>query len=110
MLRTSAPLIGALGVRRKSLRFVIPIANASANGVAPYLARALKAHSNVLRYLFHWWVGCLGGNVQPMCSISTKKRPRAQGADAVQRGAAPPRLDDLAPTEAETTRAPGNVR
>ena len=34
----------------------------------------------------------------------------AQGADAVQRGAAPPRLDDLAPPEAETARASGNVR
>ena len=34
----------------------------------------------------------------------------AQGADAVQRGAAPPRLDDLAPPESETGRASGNVR
>ena len=34
----------------------------------------------------------------------------AQGADAVQRGAAPPRLDDFAPAEAETARASGNVR
>ena len=34
----------------------------------------------------------------------------AQGADAVQRGAAPPRLDDLAPAEAATARASGNVR
>ena len=34
----------------------------------------------------------------------------AQGADAVQRGATPPRLDGFAPTEAETARASGNVR
>ena len=34
----------------------------------------------------------------------------AQGADAVQRGAAPPRLDDLAPPDTETARASGNVR
>ena len=34
----------------------------------------------------------------------------AQGADAVQRGAAPSRLDDLAPPEAETARASGNAR
>ena len=34
----------------------------------------------------------------------------AQGADAVQRGAAPPRLDGFAPSEAETAWASGNVR
>ena len=77
MLRTPAPLIGALGVRRKSQSFVIPIASVSANRLSPYPARALNAHSNVLRYWFHWWQGCLGGNVQPMCSISTKSWPRA---------------------------------
>ena len=49
----------------------------SVNQLSPYLARALNAHSNVLRYLSHWRVGCLGGNVQPMCSIPTKHWPRA---------------------------------
>ena len=34
----------------------------------------------------------------------------AQGADAVQRGATPPRLDGFAPPEAETARASGNAR
>ena len=34
----------------------------------------------------------------------------AQGADAVQGGAAPPRLDGFAPPEAETGRASGSVR
>ena len=77
MLRTPAPLIGALGVRRRSLRFVIPIASVRANGLAPYLVKALKAHSNVLRYWFHWGVGCLGGEVLPACSRPKKNWPRA---------------------------------
>ena len=77
MLRTSAPLIGALGVRRKSLRFVIPVTRVSANRISPYLVIALKAHSNVLRYLFHWWARCLGGEVQPPCSTRNKNWPRA---------------------------------
>ena len=34
----------------------------------------------------------------------------AQGADAVQRGGARPRFDDLAPPESETARASGNIR
>ena len=34
----------------------------------------------------------------------------AQGADAVQRGAAPPRFEGFAPPEAATARASGNVR
>ena len=34
----------------------------------------------------------------------------AQGADAVQRGAAPPRFEGFAPPEAETARASGNIR
>ena len=49
----------------------------SANRPSPYLARALNAHSNVLRYLFHWWVGCLGSEVQPACSTRNKNSPRA---------------------------------
>ena len=53
------------------------MASMSANDSVSCVARDWKAHSNVLRYLFHWWVGCLGGNVQPMCSISTKHWPRA---------------------------------
>ena len=38
------------------------------------------------------------------------KEELALGADAVQRGAAPPRFDGFAPSEAETARASGNVR
>ena len=72
MLRTSAPLIGALGVRRRSLSFVIPMTRVSANRISPDLVIALKARSNVLRYLFHWSVGCLGGEIQAPCSIPTK--------------------------------------
>ena len=49
----------------------------SADRLSPYLARALNAHSNVLRYLFHWWVGCLGSEVQPACSTRNKNSPRA---------------------------------
>ena len=49
----------------------------SANESVSCVGRDWKAHSNVLRYLFHWWVRCLGGNIQPMCSISTKHWPRA---------------------------------
>ena len=108
MLRTPAPLIGALGVRRKSLSFVIPIACVRANGLAPYLVRALKAHSNVLRYLSHWRVGCLGGEVLPACSIPKKNWPRALTRYSVV--PPPPRLDDRAPAEAATARASGNVR
>ena len=37
----------------------------SANRISPYLVIVLNAHSNVLRYLFHWCVGCLGGKTQP---------------------------------------------
>ena len=44
----------------------------SANRLSPYLVRALNVYSDVLRYLFHWWVGCLGGEIQPPCSIPTK--------------------------------------
>ena len=77
MLRTSAPLIGALGVRRKSLSFVIPIASMSANDSVSCVARDGKAHSNVLRYLFHWWVRCLGGNIQLACCRRKKSWPRA---------------------------------
>ena len=77
MLRTSAPLIGALGVRRRSLSFVIPMTRVSANRISPYLVIALQAHSNVLRHLFHWRVGCLGGEALPACSIPKKNWPRA---------------------------------
>ena len=49
----------------------------SANESVSCVARAWEAHFNVLRYLSHWWVRCLGGKVQPMCSISTKHWPRA---------------------------------
>ena len=49
----------------------------SVNRPSPYLARASNAHSNVLRYLFHWWVGCLGGEVQRACSTQNKNWPWA---------------------------------
>ena len=49
----------------------------SVNRLSPYLARALNAHSNVLRYLFHRWVGCLGGNTQPTRLTRKKNWPRA---------------------------------
>ena len=49
----------------------------SADRLSPHLARALNAHSNVLRYLFHWWVGCLGGNVQLACCTRKRSWPRA---------------------------------
>ena len=49
----------------------------SANDSVSCVARDWKAHSNVLRYLFHWWVGCLGAEALPVCSIPKKKWPRA---------------------------------
>ena len=77
MLRTPAPLIGALGVRWRSQSLVLPMACVSVNRLSPYLARALNAHSNVLRYLFHWRVRCLGGKIQLACCRRKKSWPSA---------------------------------
>ena len=108
MLRTPAPLIGALGVRRKALSFVIPMTRASANRISPYLVIALEARSNVLRYLSHWRVGCLGGEIQPPCSIPTKNWLMALTRYSVVPH--PRGLTTSHPAEAETARASGNVR
>ena len=49
----------------------------SANESVSCVGRDWKAHSNVLRYLFHWWARCLGGNVQLTCWTRKKSWPRA---------------------------------
>ena len=66
-----------LGVRWRSQSFVLPMASMSANDSVSCVARDWKAHSNVLRYLFHWWVRCLGGNIQLACCRRKKSWPRA---------------------------------
>ena len=48
-----------------------------ANDSGSCVARDWKAHSNVLRYLFHWRVRCLGGKVQLACCRRKKSWPRA---------------------------------
>ena len=49
----------------------------SANDSVSCVARDWKAHSNVLRYLFHWRVRCLSGKVQLACCRRKKSWPRA---------------------------------
>ena len=58
-------------------RFVIRMASMSANDSVSCVARDWKAHSNVLRYWFHWWARCLGGTVQLTCWTRKKSWPWA---------------------------------